>query len=157
MRKLLMLAATIATAASVGVAVATAADPASAACGNDAWRTLQTDHGATFGSEHACVKYLKSGGVLFNPQITVTRACPDGPFIALFGSGFHASSLLTLTLEGAIFPATGHNVKTSQLTDSRGTFAIQPVVSNFGPHVTIRIADAQGVSVTVPAGTDCPT
>jgi hypothetical protein len=147
----------VVTALTVGVGVASAADPA-AVCGNNAWHSLQTDRGETFKSERACRKYVKHGGVVFNPQVTVVSVCgTSGPFLSLFGSGFHANSLLTLTLQGgAIFPSTGTNVKTTQPTDAQGQFVISPDVSHTGPDVTMRISDAQGVHVTVATGDHCP-
>jgi hypothetical protein len=156
MRRSLLLVAMVVTALTAGIGVASAADPA-AVCGNGAWHGLQTDHGETFKSERACRKYVKHGGVVFNPQVTVVSVCgTSGPFLSLFGTGFHANSLLTLTLDGAIFKSTGTNVKTSQPTDGQGQFVISPDVSNTGPHVTLTVTDAEGVHRTVGTGEQCP-
>jgi hypothetical protein len=148
-----MLTAVIVTALSVSVGVATAASPASSACFDGGWRSLQTDNGGTFENQGSCIKYSKDGGALFNPQVIVVSTC--SLYLALSGSGFHANSVLTLTLDGAIFEATGTNTKTSGPTDGQGTFAISPVIASATPPVTIRVSDAEGVNAVVTAAFSC--
>ena len=141
-----MLAAVLVGAVAIGAGSATAADPAARTCFDGAWRSLQTDSGATFDNQGSCLKYAKAGGVLYSPKLIVVSTC--SLYLGLTGTGFHPNSQLTLTLDGGTFAATGTNKKTSGPTDAQGTFIISPVVASATPPVTVRVTDAAGVSAT---------
>jgi hypothetical protein len=129
-------------------------DPA--LCLNGRWHDVQADDGSRFVSEKECLRYLKHGGVLYRPQLVIIPQCRVGDHLAselaIFGSLFHPGSLVTLTLDGAIWTSTGTNVRMTfaGAEDSRepGVFIVQPIITAQQYVVTLTARDSNGLTVT---------
>jgi hypothetical protein len=139
-------------------------------CLNDGWRHLQADDGQQFKSEKSCLHYVSKGGTLYRPTLTAVVFCFSNDVdLGVFASGFHPGSVVTLTLEGAVWARNHSNVLTSKTSagenfSNPGDIIAQPQLgipvedgkTTGTTFITLTVRDEQGVSATTSAVVRCP-
>jgi hypothetical protein len=138
-------------------------------CLNDGWRHVQADDGQLFKSEKSCLHYVSKGGTLYRPQLTAVVFCFSSSVdLGVFASGFHPGSVVTLTLEGAVWSRNHSNVLTSRTGDEHSMFPGESITqpqlgipveagkTTGTTFITLTVRDEQGVSATTSAVVRCP-
>jgi hypothetical protein len=133
-------------------------------CLDGGWQQAQEDDGSLFKKEHACLKYVDKGGVLYTPRVTIVVFCfANSADLGIFASGFHPGSVVTLTLSGALWQTNLSTVRTAVTGDGSGSLGpgeliIQPTLAGVdlsAVDVTLTMRDAQGVNATASDSDSC--
>jgi len=175
-RAILALAGALAIAVVLpAVAVAGGGNSAAAhRCQMGGWQTLQDASGNAFADQSACVSYAAGGGSLFHPTASVSTRVGSGTFngrtccfffLDMTGSGFHASSAITLHFTYSTSPYSDNEYTYSAgfSTGSNGSFSsvghwIQNcLVPGDTVSGTLTFIDASGVSASAEFTGTCNT
>jgi len=135
--------------------------PLSAApCLNGDWQApAQRSDGTPFSSESDCTTYTSGGGVVYKPSlITVPTHVSEGQNIDMIASGFHPSSLGTVTV--AVLGGGSGSVGLPALTDATGGFATTSVMNpgacaNLQTGQQLTYVDGFGVHASATVTLDC--
>lgn len=138
-------------------------------CVDGGWRHVQPDDGDPFKSERSCLHYVAQGGKLYTPTLTAVVFCfSSNVDLGVFASGFHPGSVVTLTLEGAVWSSNHSNVKTGRtgdadsfspgeiITQSTLGIPVQGGATTGTTFITLTVRDEQGVSARTSTSVRCP-